>query len=803
MNLYSFLYLCAAKYVLRAENVVRVKSSVRMKTKLPIILLVLLAGSLYSQNCTTSIDLPEEVVLCEPGTANLVAQVNGSFTAAQWAPVTGIANPNAISTTVDLSNSATYTLSVESISEVELIFNGDFSAGDTGFTSDYIYGTGGGVGLLSNEGQYAVVDDAGDTHNQFAHCSDHTGGGNMMVVNASGDLSNLWCQQVTVSENTDYQFSAWVTSVTSQNPAQLQFSINGVLLGDPYNASPSTCQWQSFFAEWNSGNATDAEICVVNSNLTPAGNDFALDDISFRELCTTTASIDLTIADLQVDIDGPNGFCSGSATVNLDDFLGNSTVGGNWTIDGQSANELDPSTLAVGAHTLAYTVTSGDCSVSDDLAFTIFAAPEAGQGSIYSDCSDNTATVDLNQLLSGADAGGSWSFAPGSATAGSLDAQGMYTPTGSDSGTFLFEYTVAGNADCPDDAALVTVELSPAPIADLVATASLDCFAPVIEIGGGNTTTGSNILYTWYENGTPLLDNDVATLQVSGAGNYTLEVLDQSTGCMTSAATSVSSLIADISFDLQAIPADCNAPNTGSISLTNISGGTGPYLARLSDGDFQSSTEFTNLEPGAYSVIVQDAGGCESEQTASLPSPMVPEIELSLDREGVIPLGTAVTLRAITNPPVESLDSIFWTPAPDGCDGCSQVRFKPIESTIYTLTAIDANGCVSEAQINVVVSPIGNIFFPNAISPNGDGFNDNFMIQDGGAVAQINELVIFNRWGNQIFKATNVIPNTSDQSWDGSFRGERVSQGVYVYSAEVQWISGEISRISGEIVVLY
>ena len=774
-----------------------------MKTRFPILLLLMLAGSLYSQNCTVTIDLPSEVILCEAGTADLIAEVNGTFLNAQWAPVTGIADPNSISTTVDLSTSGSYTLSIESISEMELIFNGDFSQGDTGFTSDYVYGTGGGVGLLSNEGQYAIADDSGDTHNHFADCSDHTGGGNMMVINASGDLSDLWCQQVTVSENTDYQFSAWVTSVTSQNPAQLQFSINGMLLGDVYNASASTCQWQPFFADWNSGSTTEAEICIVNSNLTPAGNDFALDDISFREVCTTSASIDLTIADLQANINGPNEFCSGGAAVSLDDFLNASTPGGDWMIDGQAATELDPAGLSAGAHLLSYTVTTGDCSVSDDLNFTIFAAPEAGQGSSYGDCADNTAPLDLNQLLSGADAGGSWSFSAGSAEGGTLSPQGIYTPSGADAGNFLFEYTVAGNADCPDDISMVSVELSAVPVADLVATATLDCFDPVITIGGGNTSTGSNLLYTWYENGNPMLDNNAPSLQVDHAGNYTLEVLDQTTACMASATTSVSSLITEISFDLQTNPAECNAPNTGSISVANVNGGTGPYLVSLNDGELQAGTDFTNLEPGNYAVLIQDAAGCESEQAANLPMPTVPEIQLTLDQEGVVPLGAAVTLRAVTNPPAAVLDTLFWTPAPDGCSDCTQVRFKPTESATYTLTAIDANGCVGEAQINLVVSPVGNIFFPNAFSPNGDGVNDHFMIQDGGAVAQINELVIFNRWGNQVYKATNLLPNMSDQSWDGFFRGERVSQGVYVYSAEIVWISGEVTRISGDVAVLY
>ncbi|MCB0584730.1 MAG: fibronectin type III domain-containing protein, partial [Phaeodactylibacter sp.] len=111
----------------------------------------------------------------------------------------------------------------------------------------------------------------------------------------SGMPDSVWCQTVTVQPNTDYAFSAWVTSVVSQNPADLQFYINGFPLGTQYDATPATCSWQQFAQFWPSGSATSARICIVNVNENPAGNDFALDDIAFNPVCEYQDSVTLTL----------------------------------------------------------------------------------------------------------------------------------------------------------------------------------------------------------------------------------------------------------------------------------------------------------------------------------------------------------------------------------------------------------------------------------------------------------------------------------------------------------------------------
>ena len=159
-----------------------------------------------------------------------------------------------------------------------IVVNGDFESGNTSFASDYYNSP----GDLFPERTYDIITSPINSHTSFADYGDHTSGsGNMMVVNGAS-IANLaiWQQTVSVVQNTTYDFAAYLSSAYAQNPAQLQFSVNGTVIGT-LAASSTTGQWDEFFATWHSGSATSATISIVNSNMNPSGNDFALDDIYF------------------------------------------------------------------------------------------------------------------------------------------------------------------------------------------------------------------------------------------------------------------------------------------------------------------------------------------------------------------------------------------------------------------------------------------------------------------------------------------------------------------------------------------
>jgi hypothetical protein len=100
-------------------------------------------------------------------------------------------------------------------------------------------------------------------------------------------------------------------------------------------------------------------------------------------------------------------------------------------------------------------------------------------------------------------------------------------------------------------------------------------------------------------------------------GTYQISAED-SQGCTASLSVTVQDEVAEITAVAEASTAECGT-SEGVISLT-ASGGEGPYTYSLDGENFRTENEFNQLEPGQYTVTVQDANGCSTELTARVNS---------------------------------------------------------------------------------------------------------------------------------------------------------------------------------------
>ncbi len=271
--------------------------------------------------CDLIVDAGPDTNVCFPG-GILTLQGSTSFANAvftQWSPATGLSSTSILNPVANITGPITYTLTGWALdpNSSSLVNNGDFELGNTGFTSNYTYVADmtGVQNELVPAGTYTVINNPNLVHSNFSGCSDHTPGGvNMMVVNGAPSLQDIWCQTITLSQNTWFNVSAWAASVHSASPAILRFSINGTQIGSIVNVPSSTCQWVPFNASWYSGSSTTATICVVNLNTATNGNDFALDDISILELCMVEDEVEITLVDEDIlfpPIIGPSMVCAG------------------------------------------------------------------------------------------------------------------------------------------------------------------------------------------------------------------------------------------------------------------------------------------------------------------------------------------------------------------------------------------------------------------------------------------------------------------------------------------------------------
>ncbi|MFQ3336711.1 MAG: gliding motility-associated-like protein, partial [Flavobacteriales bacterium] len=88
-----------------------------------------------------------------------------------------------------------------------------------------------------------------------------------------------------------------------------------------------------------------------------------------------------------------------------------------------------------------------------------------------------------------------------------------------------------------------------------------------------------------------------------------------------------------------------------------------------------------------------------------------------------------------------------------------------------------------------------NIFVPNVFSPDGNGENDVLKVEGNGI--ETIEFIIFNKWGNLIFKSSSA-----DQGWDGTFKGQPVNQGAFVYFVKGTFVDGNSFEQKGTVTVI-
>ncbi len=94
------------------------------------------------------------------------------------------------------------------------------------------------------------------------------------------------------------------------------------------------------------------------------------------------------------------------------------------------------------------------------------------------------------------------------------------------------------------------------------------------------------------------------------------------------------------------------------------------------------------------------------------------------------------------------------------------------------------------------------MYLPNLFSPNGDGNNDVFkpFFKSDFYPIESYELLVYNRWGNLIFKT-----NTLENAWDGQFQGKNAPEDMYIWAINIRYLFNGKSRLlqrSGDVTLV-
>ena len=202
-----------------------------------------------------------------------------------------------------------------------------------------------------------------------------------------------------------------------------------------------------------------------------------------------------------------------------------------------------------------------------------------------------------------------------------------------------------------------------------------------------------------------------------------------------------------------------------------------------------------------YEVRFSNVAGCDSLVTIDL-FINTPEDLLELGEDMDIDLGE--TIDVIPEFIADDLTDLVWYDENGNQLGFDRElnNYKPLVDTRIYLSGSDSNGCDVVDDILIRVELNVEIYVPNVFSPNADGSNDEFLFKFNEGIIGIQEVLIFDRWGEHIYTANAQFTSESYMGWDGTFRGEKVNPGVYVYMITANIIDGSIRKFSGDITVV-
>ncbi|KJS04312.1 MAG: hypothetical protein VR77_12160 [Flavobacteriales bacterium BRH_c54] len=583
-------------------------------------------------------------------------------------------------------------------------------------------------------------------------------------------------------------------TIDPKDDAGFSYSATTYCLSDP-NPSPTiTGLTGGTFTIDNSGviNATTGEINIASSgagafNVTYTTNGTCPSD--------STVTINIT-SGANATISAVANLCENENQINLNAVDG----GGVWSGVGitDTVNGIfDPSVAGAGNHTITYAISSS-CGDTDTVVITVLSVPTNNmsiticQGdSILLGGSFQTTAGTYNDTLAAGAANGCDSIvvttltvnpvATGTATAticqgDSILLGGTYQTT---AGNYVDTITGGATNGCDS---ILTTTLSINPINNNNSTVTI-CQGDSALIHGNYETTAGMYSQTFTNiNGCDSIEN--VTLVVNAPTNTT-QVINFCAGDSVilggntyyTNTTVVDTFTNAIGCDSLITYQITQRDTFNTINNVSICDGESVFL--------QGGNQTTS---GTYVDNYTSVYGCDSLVTTHLTVNPLPIAFAGNDT--TVGYNSTITLNG-------SGGIVYtWNPSTGlSCSNCANPTVTITNETTFYLMVTDANGCSSTDQVTIFMDDSFVFFVPNIFSPNGDNENDVFYVRGQGFKSiSIN---IFNRWGQKVFESDDV--NTG---WDGTFNGQEMNTGVFVYYINLELYNGDKVQKQGNITLV-
>lgn len=299
----------------------------------------------------------------------------------------------------------------------------------------------------------------------------------------------------------------------------------------------------------------------------------------------------------------------------------------------------------------------------------------------------------------------------------------------------------------------------------------------------------NNDYYKWTANKSILIDtaNNTLTVKYDTAGTYQVKIyaLDS---CGSSSYVKQVKVVA-----VPVASAKNDSACVGIPMTLTASGGTS-YL--WSTGANSPSITVSPARDTIYWVTASN-GTCSSpKDTVHIKVWALPQGKVYHDT--TIYVGGAANLSA--QPPLGN-QTYLWTPnVALQCDTCPVTLASPTVTTAYFCTISTGKCSLTDSTlVTIEVKPIecGDVWAPDAFSPNGDGQNDVFYVKGNPACISSFTLMIYDRWGNQVFHTTDLT-----SGWDGTYQGKPMNAGTYVYYIQALTTTNQVKNLKGNVTLV-
>lgn len=350
------------------------------------------------------------------------------------------------------------------------------------------------------------------------------------------------------------------------------------------------------------------------------------------------------------------------------------------------------------------------------------------------------------------------------------------------------EFTIENNNESPQ------IELGE----DLLWYCNTDSI--ILEVSTSQSIS-TNVMWNVIE-GSPLTNIVDKQAQANSIGTYEVVVMNTDTGCESRDTISISENT-DIpnSINVSTSEVSCHGGSDGGITVVSVEGGFADYSLTINGEDLVLGEQMSDLSPGIYNVVVTDSFGCTTDETVILSQP--DSLMAELPEEISINVNTSQEIELIHNVAQDEIDNIVWLDANNEEVAQGQlIEWTATENNMLTAILTTVNGCTVQASVIINVIRLIEVYRPNVFSPNGDGINDFFLIKSNEEV-MIKNLNIFDRWGNMVYEITDqMMSENGSDGWDGTFKGDKLNPGVFVYHITVLDAAGKEYVYYGDVTLV-